>query len=78
MTRHLNPGTDYHVVDRDARVLAQQVLRVLSDLDVANHRPEHGLCGLVGLVPVEALEALLDVRRKQLQRPDVELSYNFV
>jgi len=63
---------DLDVEDRDAGILAEQVVVRLGDMDVANHRGEHGLAGRVRLGRIEALESALDVRRKHFQRPDVE------
>jgi hypothetical protein len=54
-------------------VLAQQVVGVLGDRDVADHGAEHALRAGVGLARGETRESLLDVRRQLLQRPDVEL-----
>src|SRR5207253_9126509 len=64
---------DPDVVDRDAGVLAEQVVGVLGHRDVADHGAEHALGAGVALVAREPIEALLDVRRQLLQRPDVEL-----
>src|SRR5688572_206336 len=70
---HFDAAPDPHVVDRDSGVLAQEVVGVLGDRDVADHGAEHALGARVGLGAGEALEALLDIRRELLQRPDVEL-----
>src|SRR5438132_8069854 len=64
---------DPDVVDRDAGVLAEQIVGVLGHRDVADHGAEHALSAGVALVAREPIEALLDVRRQLLQRPDVEL-----
>src|SRR5437588_7537955 len=69
----LDAAADPDVVDRDAGVLAEQVVGGLGDRDVADHRAEHALRAGVGLVGNEPVKALLDVRRQLLQRPDVEL-----
>src|SRR2546422_1607967 len=69
----LAAAADPDVVDRDAGVLAEQVVRVLGDRDVADHRAEHALRAGVGLAGRKPVEALLDVRRQLFQRPDVEL-----
>src|SRR2546426_10688866 len=69
----LDAAADPDVVDRDAGVLAEQVVRVLGHRNVADHRAEHALRARVALLAHEALEALLDVRRQLLERPDVEL-----
>src|SRR5258708_1640463 len=66
-------AADPDVVDRDAGVLAEKIVGVLGDRDVADHGAEHALRAGVALLLREALEALLDVRRQLLQRPDVEL-----
>ncbi len=63
---------DDDVVDRDAGVLAQQVLPLLGDRDVLDHGVEHGAAGGVGLRRHQPLEAALDVRRQELDRADVE------
>src|SRR6185436_13139861 len=72
-TIDLHAATDPHVVDRDAGVLAEQVVRVLGDRDVADHGAEHALRPGIGLRRGQALEAVLDIRRQLLQRADVEL-----
>ena len=54
----LDAAADRHVVDRDAGVLAQQVVVLLGDRDVADHRAEDALPVRVGLGRIEALEAL--------------------
>jgi acetyl-CoA acetyltransferase len=45
----LDAAADGHVVDRNARVLAQQVVGVFGDLDVPDHGAEYRLAGGVGL-----------------------------
>src|SRR6185503_10334725 len=62
-----------YVVDRYPGVLAEQVLRVFGHFDVFHHGAEHALRAGVGLARREPVEALLDVGRQQLQRPDIEL-----
>ena len=57
----LDVAADDDVVDRDAGVLAQQVLGALGDGDVLHHGAEDGLAGGVGLLHQQSLEALLDV-----------------
>src|SRR5438309_8644185 len=69
----LDAAPDPDVVDRDAGVLAEEIVRVLGHGDIADHRAEHALRAGIGLVAREPLEALLDVGRQLLQRPDVEL-----
>ncbi len=69
----LDAAADPDVVDRDAGVLAQKIVGGLGDRDVADHGAEHALRAGVALLLREAREALLDVRRQLLQRPDVEL-----
>ena len=68
---HVAPDRD--VVDRDAGVLAKQVAGALGDRDVLDHGAEDRLRGRVVLVAGEAVEAALDLRRQDLERPDVEL-----
>ena len=48
----LDAAADAHVVDRDAGVLAQQVVGGLGHRDVAHHRAQHRLCGGARLVPL--------------------------
>jgi hypothetical protein len=74
---HFDAAADRHVVDRDPRVLAEQVLVVLGHFDVEDHRAEYGFAGRVGLGRVEPPEAFLDVGRQQLERADVELLAGF-
>src|SRR6185503_5280951 len=69
----LDAASDPHVVDRDAGVLAEEVVGVLGDRDVADHGAEHALRARVGLAPRERVEALLHVGGQQLERADVEL-----
>ena len=61
---HFDAAPDPHVVDRDAGVLAQQVLPLLGDSDVLDHGVEHGAAGGVGLRRHQPFEAALDVRRQ--------------
>ena len=70
---HLHAGADLHVVDRDARVLAQEVVRVFGHADVPDHRAEYRLARGVRLGAIQSLEACLDVRRQYLERADVQL-----
>ena len=48
---------DDDVVDRNAGVLAQQVVGALGDRDVLDHGAEHGAARRVGLAPHQTLEA---------------------
>ena len=68
----LDVAADDDVVDRNAGVLAEQVLGALGDRDVLDHGAEDGLAGGVGLLHQQPLEALLDVVRQQLERADIE------
>ena len=69
---HVDVAADDDVVDRDAGVLAEQVVGALGHRDVLDHRREDRLGGAVALAGVEPLEALLDVVRQHLQRADIE------
>src|SRR5690242_8422269 len=69
----LDAAADPDVVDRDAGVLAEQVVGVLGDRDVADHRAEHALRAGVAFPRRERVEAPLHVGRQLLERPDVEL-----
>src|SRR5712692_3434957 len=71
-------AADPHVVDRDAGVLAQEIVGLLGDRDVPDHGAEHALRAGVGLAPRDRCEALLDVRRQDLERADVELLRGFL
>ena len=71
-------AADPDVVDRDAGVLAEQVVVALGDRDVADHGAEHALRAGVALVGCQRLEALLDIGRQHFQRPDVELLGRFL
>ena len=53
----LDVAADRDVVDRDAGVLAQQVVGALGDRDVLDHGAEDGAAGGVGLAPHQPLEA---------------------
>ncbi len=70
---HLDAAADAHVVDRDTGVLAEEVLRVLGHPDILDHGSERAFRAGVRLARREPVEALLDVGRQQLQRPDIEL-----
>src|SRR5438874_13749557 len=72
-TVDLDAAADPDVVDRDAGVLTKQIVGVLGHRDVADHRAEHAFRARVALLAYEAIEALLDIRRQLLERPDVEL-----
>ena len=61
-----------YVVDRDAGVLAQQVVGRLGHADVVHHRRQHALRGGRGLAAGQPREAVLDVGRQHLQRADVQ------
>ena len=63
---------DRHVVDRNPRVLAQQVVGRLGHRDVLHHHAEHPLRGRVGLARGHARERRLDVGRQHLERANVE------
>src|SRR3981081_4628887 len=69
----LNAPADGYVVDRDARVLAKQVVGRLRNRDVPDHRAQNVLRRRRSLFLREHIEAVLDVGRQALQRPDVEL-----
>ncbi len=68
----LDAAADGHVVDRNAGVLAQQVIGFLGDRDVLDQGGEDRLAGGIGFAFVKAHEALLDVGRQNLARTDVE------
>ena len=68
----LDVAADGDVVDRNAGVLAEQVLGALGDRDVLDHGAEDGLAGGVGFLTQQPLEALLDIARQQLERADIE------
>ncbi len=70
----LDAAADGHVVDGDAGVLAEEVLGLLGDADVGDHRAEHALRGRIALRRGQAREALLHVRRQDLERAHVELA----
>ena len=53
----LDVAADGDVVDRDAGVLAQQVVGALGDRDVLHHGGENGLPGRVGLAPLQARQS---------------------
>src|SRR4051812_43212096 len=74
----LHAAADPHVVDRDAGVLAEQVLRLLRDRDIADHGGEHPLGASIGLALRERVEALLHIGRQLLQRANVELLRGFL
>src|SRR5438067_10143453 len=72
-TVDFDAAADPDVIDRDAGVLAEEIVGVLRDGDVADHRAEHALRAGVGLLLGQALEALLDIGRQLLKRSYVEL-----
>ena len=61
------------VVDGDARVLADEVLLAVGDVDVAMDRLEHALAGHRRLERARIRERVAEVLRDVLQRPDVEV-----
>ncbi len=65
-------AADRHVVDRQAGVLAQQVVGLFRHRDVANHHAQYRARRRVGLPSDQRVEAALDVRRQHLERADVE------
>jgi hypothetical protein len=72
-TIDVDTAADGHVIDRDAGVLAQQIIGALGDRDVLDHRAKHRLGRSAGLARRERIEAALDIRRQFLQRANVEL-----
>src|SRR5580765_6570690 len=60
-------------VDSDARVLADEVVLVVGDLDVLDDRVEHALARDRGLPLLCVDERIPQVLRDVLQRPDVEV-----
>ena len=64
---------DLAVVDRDARVLADEVLLVLGHGDVAEDRLQDALAGHRGLASRSIGERVAQVLRDVLQCPDVEM-----
>ena len=71
-------AADGDVVDRDAGVLAEQVVVALGDGDVLDEGCEHEASGLVGLALHQHVEAGLDVVGQQLQRADIERLRQFL
>src|SRR6266704_2842829 len=69
----LDTPPDGHVVDGNAGVLTEQVVRRLGHRDVPDHGPKHTLRGGRGFLRRKCVKALLDVGRQDLKRPDVEL-----
>src|SRR5438067_13761102 len=69
---------DPDVVDRDAGVLAEQIVGVLGHRDVADHGAEHALGAGIALARGERIEALLHIGRQQLEGADVELFCRFL
>src|ERR1700754_4747130 len=63
----LDVAPDHDVVDRNAGVLAQDVLGSLGDGDVLDHGIEDAAPGRIGLGADQLLEPGLDVRRQDLQ-----------
>src|ERR1044072_4598372 len=60
-------------VDRDARVLADEVVLVVGDLDVADDRVEHAPARNRRLPLLRVEQRVAQVLRDVLQRPDVEV-----
>ena len=71
-------GADPDVVDRHAGVLAEQIVGLFGDVDVLDHRRKNTLRDRRGFLRGEAREALLDVRRQNLERADVKLFRRFL
>ena len=74
----LDVAADGDVVDRDAGVLAEDILGALGDRDVLDHGAEDGAAGRVGLAADEALETLLDVARQHFERADIKRPGDFL
>src|SRR5512134_1781509 len=70
---HLDIATDGDVVDRHPGVLAGEVVRRFGHGDVLDDRAEDLFRARARLRRIEPLEALLDVRRQDLQSPYVKL-----
>ena len=68
----LDMASDRHVVDRDAGVLAEQIIGALGDRDVLDHGVEHGAADRIGFAPDQRFEAGLDVGRQELEGAHVE------
>ncbi len=64
---------DAACVDRDAGVLADEVVLAVGDLDVAEDRVEDALPRHRGLARRGGLQRVAEVLRNVLQRPDVEM-----
>jgi hypothetical protein len=60
-------------VDGDPRVLADEVVLAVRDLDVLVNRLEDALAGNGGFAPTGIGERVAQVLRDVLQRPDVEV-----
>ncbi len=74
----LDVATDDDVVDRNAGVLAEQVVGALGDHDVLAHRRQDGAGGGVALALRQFGEAELDVVGQDLERPDIEQLRGFL
>ena len=57
---------DLHVVNRNPRVLTQQIGVVFRHFDIADHGTENRLARRVRFRGIQALETFLDIRRQQL------------
>jgi hypothetical protein len=60
-------------VDRDPRVLADEVLLIVGDLDVAQNRRQHAPSGYGRLALGGVCERVAQILRDVLERPDVEV-----
>src|SRR5690606_9419368 len=75
---HLDAAPDAQVVDREAGVLAEEVVGLLGHGDVADHGAEHAPGARVRFSRLQPREPLLDVGRQPLQGPDIELLGGFL
>ena len=71
-TIDLDIAADPDVVDRDSGVLAQQVIGVFGNRNIADHGAKHVLRGRVRLARSQSGETCLDVGRQELERANVE------
>ena len=60
-------------IDGDPGVLADEVVLVVGNLDVADDRLQHALARNRGLAVLRRLERVAEILRDVLQRPDVEV-----
>ena len=73
MAVNIDPGANPDVVDRNASVLAEQIVGLLCHHDIFQHGGQDVLGGSVRFSRIQAAQAGLDVWRQLLERANIQL-----